>query len=151
MSEKETNKKQQEPFFNKGFWISFIVSFTLASLVSVLIGVIEFYSQTGAGYITDALAISLDSLALSGLLLLLFFLLQFFSTLGAFDFLAYSLKTLIYTIFKPHFKEQGFPATYYDYKLLKDKESRKVAFPLLFVGCLFLLAGVILYIVYKTK
>ncbi len=151
MSEKEESKKQKEPFFNKGFWISFSVSFALASIISVLIGIIEFYSQTGAGYLTDALAISLDSLALSGLLLLLFFLLQFFSTLGAFDFLAYSLKTLIYTIFKPHFKEQGFPATYYDYKLLKDNESRKPAFALLFVGFLFLLAGVILYIVYKAK
>ncbi len=151
MSEKEEKQKQKEPFFNKGFWISFSISFLLALGIGGMIALIEYYSQTGAGYAVNPLAISVDCFALSGLLLLLFFLLQYFSTLGAFDFLAYSLKTLIYTIFKPHFKAQGFPATYYDYKLLKDNENRKPVFALLFVGGIYLLVGIILYIVYKMK
>ncbi len=151
MSEKDESKKQKEPFFSRGFWISFAISFLLASIVGLIIGIIEYFSQTSAGYQTNALAISVDCFALSGLLMILFFLLQFFSTLGAFDFLAYSLKTIIYTVFKPHFKAQGFPATYYDYKLLKDSESRKPAFALLFVGAFFLAIGIVLYIIYKTK
>ena len=142
---------KKKRFFDKAFWISFAISFGAAATQSVVIGLIEYYAQSGAGYVTSALAICVDAFALSGLLMCLFFLMQYFSTLGAFDFLAYSMKTLIYTIFKPHFKAQGFPATYYDYKVMKDRENRKPILAILFIGLIFLLAGVILLIVYKSK
>ncbi len=148
---KQEEKQKKEPFFTKGFWIAFAISFALACLLGVGIGLLEYFSQSGAGLKTDVLAISVDCAALSGLLLCLSFLLQFFSTKGAFDFLAYSMKTLVYTVFKPHFKEQGFPATYYDYKVLKDSENRKPMFAILIIGGLFLLIGIILYIIYKTR
>ena len=148
---KQEDKQKKEPFFTKGLWIALAISFAVACFLGVAIGLIEYFSQAGSGYKTNILAISVDCAALSGLLLCLIFLLQFFSTKGAFDFLAYSMKTIVYTVFKPRFKEQGFPATYYDYKVLKDSEDRKPVFAILMVGGLFLFVGVILYIIYKTR
>ncbi len=148
---KEEEKQKKEPFFTKGFWIALAISFVVACALGVAIGLIEYFSQTGAGFKADILAIAVDCGSLSGLLLCLIFLLQLFATKGAFDFLAYSMKTIVYTVFKPHFKEQGFPATYYDYKILKDSENRKPIFAILMVGGLFLLVGIILYIIYKTR
>lgn len=147
----QKDRQKKEPFFTKGFWIAFSLSLASTCFLGAGIGLIEYFSQIGAGFKTDVLAISVDCLALSGLLLCLFFLLQLFSTKGAFDFLAYSLKTIVYTVFKPHFKEQGFPPTYYDYKILKDSEKRKPIYAILMIGGLFLLAGIIVYIIYKTK
>ncbi len=150
MSRKQ-EKKQKEPFFGKAFWIALSISCLVALLLGTGIGLIEYYSQTGAGYKVEPLAIVVDSFALSGLLLCLGFLLQFFSTKGAFDFLAYSMKTIVYTVFKPHFKQQGFPSTYYDYRILKEGENRKPIFAILISGGTFLLVGIILYIIYKTR
>lgn len=151
MSREEKERKQKEPFFSRGFWIAFLVSFLVGCALGAGIGMIEYFAQQGAGYSTNILAISVDSAALSGLLLICSFLLQFFSTLGAFDFLAYSMKVLVFTIFKPRYRQEGFPLTYYDYKVMKDHEGRKPMFALLISGSIFLLAGIILYIVYKTR
>ncbi len=148
---RQEGKQKKEPFFTKGFWIALIISFLVACSLGAAIGLIEYFSQSGAGLKTDILAIAVDCAALSGLLLCLIFLLQLFSSKGAFDFLAYSMKTIVYTVFKPHFKQQGFPATYYDYKVLKDGEKRKPIFAILMIGGFFLLIGIILYIIYKTR
>ena len=149
MSEQEQKKK--EPFFTKSFWISFAISLVSACTLGVLIGVIEWLAQEGAGYKIDPLGISLDATSLAGILMLLFFLLQYLSTKGAFDFLAYALKVTIYTVFRPNFRKTGFPATYYDYKMLKDEENRKPILAILFVSTIFIVVGIIVYIVYKTR
>lgn len=150
MAKKEGNNKK-EPFFTKDFWISAIISFAVSIALGAMIGLIEYFGQSGSGYRVDPLAISVDAVALSGILMALFFLLQFLSTKGAFDFLAYSLKTIIYTVFRPNYRKTGFPATYYDYKVLKDSENRKPILAILFVSMIFICAGIILYVVYKTK
>lgn len=145
----EEAKKKKEPFFTKGFWISLIVSFLVASAFSVLIGCVEWLAQKEY-YPIVPLAITVDAIALSGVLMALFFLLQYFSSLGAFDFLTYSLKVLIYTVFRPNYRKTGFPATYYDYKVLKDEENRKPILAILFVSLIFILVGSIMYVVYRT-
>ena len=149
MSENEQKKK--EPFFTKSFWISFVISFVSATILGVLIGIIEWLTQEAEGYKFDPLAISLDAVSLSGILMFLFFLLQYLSTKGAFDFLAYALKVAVYTVFRPNFRKTGFPATYYDYKTLKDEENRKPILAILFVSTIFIVVGITIYIVYKTK
>lgn len=146
----EETKKKKEPLFTKGFWISLAISFLVASAISVLIGCVEWLAQREY-YPIDALAISVDAIALSGILMALFFLLQYFSSLGAFDFLAYSLKVLIYTVFRPNYRKTGFPATYYDYKVLKDEENRKPILAILFVSLIFILVGSIMYVVYHIN
>ncbi len=150
MTEK-TSKQKKEPFFNKVFWISLVISFLIAAALSVTIGLIEYYSQKASGLTIVMLAIYTDAIALSGLLMALFFLLQYLSTKGAFDILAYSLKIVFYTIFRPSYRQHGFPATFYDYKVLKDSENRKPILAILFVSLIFICAGLILYLVYKTK
>lgn len=146
-----TSKQKKEPFFNKVFWISFIISLLVACALSAAIGLIEYYSQKASGLIIDMLAIYTDAVALSGLLMALFFLLQYLSTKGLFDILAYSLKVVFYTIFRPNYRQNGFPATFYDYKVLKDGENRKPILAILFVSLIFICAGLILCLVYKTK
>lgn len=149
MSENEQKKK--EPFFTKSFWISFAISLASALALGAFIGIIEWLTQEGAGYKVDPLGVSLDAVSLSGILMLLFFFLQYLSTKGAFDFLSYALKVTIYTVFRPNFRKTGFPATYYDYKMLKDEENRKPILAILFVATIFSVVGILIYIVYKTK
>ena len=145
MSENEQKKK--EPFFTKSFWISLASALALGAFI----GIIEWLTQEGAGYKVDPLGVSLDAVSLSGILMLLFFFLQYLSTKGAFDFLSYALKVTIYTVFRPNFRKTGFPATYYDYKMLKDEENRKPILAILFVATIFIVVGILIYIVYKTK
>ena len=149
MSENEQKKK--EPFFTKSFWISFAISLASALALGAFIGIIEWLTQEGAGYKVDPLGVSLDAVSLSGILMLLFFFLQYLSTKGAFDFLSYALKVSIYTVFRPNFRKTGFPATYYDYKMLKDEENRKPILAILFVATIFIVVGILIYIIYKTK
>jgi hypothetical protein len=95
--------------------------------------------------------LSEDGLGLSGLLTFFVFLLSYCASKGAFDFLAYSLKVLVYTIFRPHYRESGFPRTYYDYKVLKDSQERKPLLALFLVSVIFILAGFVLMMISLGK
>lgn len=145
------NKGGKKSRFGKAFWISAAIAFLASCVLALIIAIIEYYSL-GAGELNPLLYhLSEDGLGLSGLLTFFVFLLSYCASKGAFDFLAYSLKVLVYTVFRPHYRETGFPRTYYDYKVLKDSEERKPLLALLFVSLIFILAGFILMMISLSK
>ena len=97
-----------------------------------------------------ALHILGDAFGLSGILGLAGFGLGYVSSKGAFDLLSYSMKLLVLNVFAPKYRQENFPKTYYDYKVLKDHEERKAVFPLLWISLIFLAVGVALVIIYSN-
>lgn len=148
--DKNVTKAPKEKFFNKWFWISAAISVGSLAALGGIIAVIEYFTVTAPANYPRALHISMDAVALSGLLGLLVFVMSWLSSRGAFDFLAYSVKLLFTTIFKASHIGHGFPETYFDYKTLKDSQERKPFFALLFVSLLFICAGFILLLAHEN-
>jgi len=129
--------------FNKDFWISLGVSFGVGALMSGLIFWIEIsLSKYDLSYEFASWTYAEDALGASGLLLLLFFLLQWIATYGLFDILAYSVQVLFFTVFRPNYRKTGFPATFADYKELKNREERKPIIAILLISFIFIAAGI---------
>lgn len=148
MNEELNPKKEKKPFFTKAFWISLIISFVVALALTVIICIVRYISLKESQGFIPIFGILADGFFLSGFLLLLFFLLQWIATKGLFDILAYSIQVVFFTVFRPNYRKSGFPATYYEYKQLKDSENRKPILAILFVSVLFIVLGLILFIVY---
>ena len=150
MKDEEKELKKQ-PFFNKLFYIGFIVSIVAGLLIGGIIALVEYYGQIGSGLNINPYGIALDSVGISGLLLLLLYLLNYFASLGAFDAITYSVLLTLNVIFRPSYKKHGFPATYYDYKLKKANKQRKPAHSILFAALIFLIVALILLIIYESN
>ena len=60
------------------------------------------------------------------------------------------MKLFVLNVFAPKYRQENFPKTYYDYKVLKDHEERKAVFPLLWISLIFLAVGVVLVIIYSN-
>ncbi len=148
---KELSQETKSPFFSKIFWIEFVISFFVGLIVGTIIVLTEYYAQKGSGYHINPYAIALDAFGISGLLLLLLYLLNYFATLGAFDALTYAVLLVLNVAFRPSYKKHGFPATYYDYKLKKASKERKPIHSILLVAILFLIVAIILLILYEIN
>jgi len=131
----------------KAFWIGLAISFASALVLALIIALIEYYAM-GAGDLNPRLLhLSEDGFGLSGLLSFFVFLLTYAASKGAFDMLSYSLQILFNTIFRPHYREKGFPKTFYDYKMIKNAQERKPLLALFVVSLIFIIAGFILMMI----
>jgi|LAHS01.1.fsa_nt_gb hypothetical protein len=140
----EEKKKKRNP---KAFWLGFLIAFLSAWVLAFTIALIEYYALGAGPLAPRLLQLFEDGVGLSGLLSFFVFLLSFAASKGAFDMLSYSLQVFFNTIFRPHYREKGFPKTFYDYKVLKDGEQRKPLLALFAVSMLFIIAGFILMMV----
>jgi amino acid transporter len=101
-------------------------------------------SKVFARYATDAFG-------LSGILLLLFAAINFTASKGAFDALNYSVQLLFLTIFRPRYRENNFPKTYFDYKVKMDAKERKPLNVLWLSGAIYLIVGIVFLIIYNAS
>lgn len=92
-----------------------------------------------------------DSFSISGLMGLLFYLMSYVSSQGAFDMLSYAVKSLFLVTFRKNYKEENFPKTYYDYKVLKDHEERKAFVGFLIPSVIFFVIGMVFLIIYYAN
>jgi hypothetical protein len=127
-----------------------IISLVALILLGGLIALIEYFALKDIIKEHLALHILGDAFGLSGILGLAGFGLGYVSSKGAFDLLSYSMKLLVLNVFAPKYRQENFPKTYYDYKVLKDHEERKAVFPLLWISLIFLAVGVVLVIIYSN-
>lgn len=91
-----------------------------------------------------------DAFSISGVLGLLFYLLSYVSSQGAFDMLSYSIQYVFLVTFRRNYKKEHFPKTFYDYKVLKDRDGRKSFKGILIPSATFLAIGLIFLIIYMN-
>ncbi|MCL2406350.1 MAG: DUF3899 domain-containing protein [Defluviitaleaceae bacterium] len=92
-----------------------------------------------------------DGLFIVGGLSLCFGLLTITTFFGAFDMLAFSMKTFFYKMrFIPFLNPQNAPTSFYEYKQKKIENGKKPAWNLIIVGVLFVSAAAIFASLYES-
>lgn len=127
--------------------IGLVISFVVNTLICVGIFCYEYYSQSEFLY-----TCLVDALSISGLILVLLYILVLFSDKGVFDGLSYSVQLVFNNIFYRNIRNSKLPSSYSEYKLMKRGKAKTNVSYMLFVGLLFLIVGIILLIpFYKLR
>lgn len=143
MEEKELIGQKEEKHLSKWTFIKIAIIFGIDLLLAFLIFITEYFNENQPDLGENFIRFAVDAFGLSGLLTLLVSLLNYVATKGAFDILNYSMQLLFLNIFRPKYREENFPKTYYDYKAKMSLKERKPLSALTIVGLLFLLIGII--------
>ena len=91
-----------------------------------------------------------DAFGISGVLGIGIFGLGFVSSKGAFDLVSYSVKLLFLNAFRPKYRKESFPKTFYDYKVKKDSLNRKAPLMMLFVALAYLSIGILMAVIFNS-
>ena len=123
----------------KELLIKYITSFSIASLITLVIFAIESFStQNIQGNIIPILA---DGFSVSGILMLSFFAMIFISNEGAFIGIGYIIKNIVQAFTPMGRKNHELYADYRERKLAEKKVSSEKS--VLIIGLLFLTIGII--------
>lgn len=139
----------------KAYVKSILISSAVLTVLAVLIGLavwlflINFREPEPAPKIV--FHILADAFSITGILGLLFLAMSFVNSCGTFDMLAYAMKSLFLVTFRPKYKKENFPKTYYDYKVLKEKENRKAYLPILFPSVVYFALGILFLIIFMAN
>lgn len=128
-----------------------IISIVALTILGGLIALIEYFALKDVEKFNLPLHIIGDAFGLSGILGFAGFVLGFVSSKGTFDLLSYSVKLVFLNVFRPKYRQESFPKSYYEYKVMKDHEERKTVFPLLWVSLVYLVVGIIIISIYFTQ
>lgn len=138
----------------KDFWIQFLIGSLIVIAVAIITAIAVYVNLTSwenresqPKFVFHILA---DAFSISGLVGLLFYLMTFVSSQGAFDMLSYSVQLVFLITFRRKYREENFPKNYYEYKVMKDHEERKAYAGLLWPSLIFLVIGIILLIIYMN-
>ena len=140
----KSNKK-----ITKGFIIGLIICLVINGLMAFLVSLIGISSLTTEQI--DYLLVLTDGFTVSGGLMCLFYLLVFVSDEGAFDMLSYSIQLVWNVTFHKNVRETKLPKTYAEYRALKRSKPRLNLKFILYSGLLFLIIGIIIWIIYRTN
>ena len=145
-------RTEDETAKNKArFWKNAIISLIALSITAGIIAVIEYFALGGNDAFNLPLRLAGDAIGLSGILGFSAFVLGYISSKGAFDLVSYSVKLVFLNVFRPKYRQENFPRTFYEYKVLKDHEKRRATFPLLWLSLIFLAVGIILIAIYMNQ
>lgn len=137
----------QQKKFDKGFVVGLIICIVICSVMTFTISLIRISSfDKDVNY----LLVLTDGFTVSGGLMCLFYLLVFVSDEGAFDILSYSIKLVWNVTFHKNVRETNLPKTYTEYRALKRSKPRSNLKFMLYSGLLFLLIGIVLWIIYAN-
>lgn len=138
----------------RSFWIDFLIGTIIVVILAIGVTLaVYFYlmnynvPEPSPKIVFHILA---DAFSVSGLIGLLFYLLTYVSSKGAFDMLSYSIKYVFLVTFRRDYKKEKFPQTYYDYKVLKDHEGRKAYIGFLWPSLIFFMIGIIFLLIYMN-
>ena len=148
MNEVKENRQRK---FNKWFYIGLGIAFLAQAIVAVAIFLYEFYTfrsivdSEGVRIITSANLTNMlsDMFVIPSVICILLYLLMYVSKEGAFDAIAYSAKLVFYSIFAKNTRDTKLPATYGDYRLMKQGKERNSSLFLLFAAIPFFIVGII--------
>ena len=147
MNEVKENRKPSK--FNKWFYIGLGITFAAQAVVSVVIFLYEFY----AGYGGDGIITPLEKpemlaniFMIPSVLTILLYLLMFVSKEGAFDAISYGAKLVFYSVFAKNMRQTKLPATYGEYRLMKQQKERNSSIFLLFAAIPFFIVGIVFVI-----
>ena len=129
----------------KKYWLSNLIIFA----VSLLLGAALFltFFLTRPQNIVNAI----DAAAVAGMFVLLSGLLALMGYLGVFDMVAFGFKQLGSTLFAKDPRRDGSYADYKQVKVEKRKDSSYYFMPIILAGILYLIAFVVLEIIYKCQ
>lgn len=147
--EPQDDNAKKSWFQDRSFWITLLVTTLVLIATGALIVSIEYFSQKDHPDDRFVLHLLTDAFGVSGILGVGIFCLTWAASAGAFDMLVYGVKLVFYTTFMPRERSEKLPKTFYDYKVLKDREKRKPVYGILFPSILFLIVGLILLIFYN--
>jgi len=144
-------KEEKKASSKKAFFIAFFVSLLVVSLLALGVGFITYaILKDVSGERALLLHIFADATGVAGILGICVFGLTFLFSKGAFDMLSYSVQTLFLNIFRPKYRKEKFPKTFYDFKVIKDNDERKPLYAMLIPAFCYFICGIILVIVYNT-
>ena len=150
LADEGLRQEDQELFARKKFVRTLIISAIGLLILTGIIALIEYSAFKGLSDPNLALRIIGDSIGLSGILGICWFVLTYVASKGAFDLLSYSTKLLFLVTFRPKYRKENFPKSYYEYKVLHDSENRRAVYPLLWLSLIFLGAGIIILTIYAN-
>ncbi len=132
----------------KVFWISFAITF----VVSIAIAVASFFiakSRFDASeYEAKKLIIWTDTMSFPVVMLFLVWCLVKLSGYGAFDAISYSVQLAFLTIFHPNIRKTKLPATYREYREMKQGKKRTSPSYILWVCLPYAVATIVMLIIY---
>lgn len=133
----------------KGFVIGLIICIVINCLITFLVAMtrISNYPSDNIDYLVSFT----DGFTVSGGLMSLFYLLVFVSDEGAFDIISYSIQLVWNVTFHKSVKDTKLPKTYAEYRALKRSKPRLDVKFILYSGLLFLLIGIVLWIIYRVN
>lgn len=125
--------------------INYVVSSTVIIIIGVVVGLMR-YEFAYKGTNKKALEFLGDVISVTGLFGLMFWLIAFVASKGAFDMIAYGTKKMFYAIFKKN-PRAGLPRTYAEYVELKRSKERAFHWPFLYISSGVFIIGIILLII----
>lgn len=144
----------EKRLFDKGFFTGLISSFIVGLIIGLIVFLIEYFGQYKGNVVYDSVSyysMLTNIFSIPGVILILLYLIMFVSKEGAFDAIAYSFKLVFYNTFRKDLRQTKLPATYGDYRLLKSSKPRSSSLFLLFSAIPYIIAGIILLILYYIK
>lgn len=135
----------------KRFWKNALISLIGLLVTAGIIALIEYIAIQKDPFGLLPLRLVGDSIGLSGVFGLSAFVLGYVSSKGAFDLVSYSMKIVFLNIFRPKYRQENFPKSFYEYKVLKDHEKRRAVYPLLWLSLIFLAIGALIIAIYMNQ
>lgn len=130
----------------KRFIIEFIITFCFCAVFCVIVALLLVFVK-GDSFEDNTLRVIGDSFFVSGLLVMLFWILIYLSQEGAFDIIVYGTKKFFNYLLKRHPEDSSLPKTYYDYVSLKREKKKKGFLGILLSSLLFLIVGIIISLI----
>ena len=131
----------------KGYLIGLAISFGVASMIFGLVLIIEFFGLQWS-MDTDGYLIMINATTISGIMMLLFWVLVLITNEGAFDLITYSVKLVWYTTFHKSLRNVKLARNYAEYRAEKRSKGKTNTSFIALGGAPYLLAGLILLIPY---
>ena len=127
-----------------------IKPYIIAAIVSLIIGagifcLYFFVKAQTSGY---GLIVGCDASFIAGAVVASIAFFMFASSEGFFDFVSYGFKQLGSTMFSKNPNQFNNYADYRQQKKISRKQSPKIHFAVLIIGTAFLIAGIVLFILY---
>lgn len=138
---------QSQKGTKKGYLIGLAISFGVASMIFGLVLIIEFFGLNWS-MDTDGYLIMINATTISGIMMLLFWVLVLITNEGAFDLITYSVKLVWYTTFHKSLRKVKLARNYAEYREEKRSKGKSNTSFIALGGAPYLLAGLILLIPY---
>ena len=149
MNEVKKNREQKLRRFDKLFFIGLAITFAVQLLVATAIFLYEYYVIRFEDGVLTSLELSnmlADVFIFPSLFCILFYGITYVSKEGAFDAIVYSTKLVFYSIFAKNTRDTKLPATYGEYRLMKQGKPRSSTLFLLFAAIPLFVIGIIFVI-----